>query len=128
MNVIIVRVEDIVLNAHMVRLLLRIIPGWELAGNALHAPMMSANLQVNINVSHATALGMMIQKNVKNKKRQLNNRPPLLNNGWDTRTRTWIDGVRIRCPTIRRYPNFVCYYKLFYANYNWNFKKSVYFK
>ena len=69
MNVIIVRVEDIVLNARMVRLLLRMVPAWELAENALHAPMMSANFQVNINVSHVTALGMMIQKNVKNKKK-----------------------------------------------------------
>ena len=25
--------------------------------------------------------------------------------GWGTRTRTSIDGVRIRCPTIRRSPN-----------------------
>ena len=26
--------------------------------------------------------------------------------GWETWTRTTIDGVKVRCPTIRRSPNF----------------------
>src|SRR5262249_39192370 len=36
-------------------------------------------------------------------------RGPLAACGWGTRIRTWINGVRVRCPTVRRSPKRDCF-------------------
>lgn len=33
---------------------------------------------------------------------------PFLFNGWETKIRTWIHGVRVRCPTVERSPSSLC--------------------
>jgi hypothetical protein len=44
-------------------------------------------------------------------KRLRSTRSLYFSNGWGTRIRTWIDGVRVRCPTVERSPNFLLLYR-----------------